>query len=178
MRDYTNCNENVKTNYRIARQMQNPAFVKHMRMRFSKPSFFLSFNDILNALNKFTDLSDPDMELPNIQHAYQSAEKAFNDGKSDWFVLTLFIHDFGKLLYLQNEPKYGLSDSSQWAIVGDTFITGCAFPNQILFPQYNPPNYHSEYGIYKPNCGLNKTLISYGHDEYLFQILSHKGILG
>lgn len=173
LRDYKNCNEDVKENYRIARNIQNPEFVKYMRMRFSKSTFFLTFHQITDALNNFVDLSDPDMELPNLQHAFQSAEKALTDGKSDWFVLSLFIHDFGKLLFLQNEPKYGISLRKQWATVGDTFITGCAFPKQILFPEFNPKNNLSKYGIYKPHCGLQRTFVSYGHDEYLYQVLSN-----
>ena len=33
----------------------------------------------------------------------------------------------------------------------------------------------TEYGIYKANCGLENVLMSWGHDEYLYQVLKHNG---
>lgn len=33
----------------------------------------------------------------------------------------------------------------------------------------------TKYGIYKPNCGLNEVLLSFGHDEYLYQVLVGNG---
>ena len=27
--------------------------------------------------------------------------------------------------------------------------------------------------MYSPNCGLDKTLVSWGHDEYCYQVLKH-----
>jgi len=145
-----------------------------MRDKFSTPSFFLTFNQIIDRLNNFVDLSDPDCSLPNIQHAFQSAEKAIKDGKPDWFVLTLFIHDFGKLLYLQNNDSNGHSLKKQWGIVGDTFVVGCRIPNSIVFPEFNNLlRQESELGIYQKHCGLDNVFISYGHDEYLYQILKN-----
>lgn len=31
----------------------------------------------------------------------------------------------------------------------------------------------TKYGIYKPKCGLDKLLMSWGHDEYLYQVMKH-----
>ena len=39
-------------------------------------------------------------------------------------------------------------------------------------------NYFSnstEYGIYEPHCGLDNIMISWGHDEYLYQVLKNHG---
>lgn len=33
--------------------------------------------------------------------------------------------------------------------------------------------YSTKYGIYKPKCGLDNVLMSWGHDEYLYQVLKH-----
>ena len=33
----------------------------------------------------------------------------------------------------------------------------------------------TEYGIYKANCGLENVMMSWGHDEYLYQVLKHNG---
>jgi inositol oxygenase len=61
--------------------------------------------------------------------------------------------------------------------VGDTFPVGCAFSDQIVYPQYfaGNPDIHdaklsSKYGIYSANCGLDKVHMSFGHDEYLYHV--------
>ena len=33
----------------------------------------------------------------------------------------------------------------------------------------------SKYGIYEPNCGLDKITMSWGHDEYLYRVLINHG---
>ena len=33
----------------------------------------------------------------------------------------------------------------------------------------------TKYGIYEPNCGLDKIMMSWGHDEYLYQVLKANG---
>ena len=75
-----------------------------------------------------------------------------------------------KYLCLFGEP--------QWAVVGDTFPVGCKFSDKIVHPEFfelNPdsknPNYNTPLGIYTQNCGLDKVKMSWGHDEYLYQIL-------
>lgn len=172
-RNYDSVNDSVKKNYMNARFMQNLNYVQRMRDTFSKPSFFLPYNLILEKLNNFIDLSDPDCNLPNIQHAFQSAEKAWDDGKPDWFVLGVFIHDFGKLLYLQDNDNRGQSLKNQWGIVGDTFVIGCKIPDSVVFPEFNELiDQYSELGIYEEGCGLDNVFVSYGHDEYLYQVLN------
>ena len=42
-----------------------------------------------------------------------------------WLILTGLIHDLGKILALKGEP--------QWAVVGDTFITGCQPASHVVF---------------------------------------------
>ncbi len=82
----------------------------------------------LEFLNTLVDESDPDIELPQISHLPQTAEAIRADGHPDWFVLTGFIHDLGKVLCLFGEP--------QWAVVGDTFPVGCRFSERIVYPEY------------------------------------------
>jgi inositol oxygenase len=48
--------------------------------------------------------------LINCNISLQTAETIREDGHPDWFVLTGFIHDMGKVLCLFGEP--------QWAVVG------------------------------------------------------------
>lgn len=118
-------------------------------------------------LNTLVDDSDPDTDLSQIEHLMQTSEAIRKDGHQRWFVLTGFIHDLGKVLCLYGEP--------QWAVVGDTFPVGCAYSNDIVFPEFfaaNPdikvPELQTKYGIYEPNCGLDNVHLSWGHDEYIY----------
>ncbi|HEY0163099.1 MAG TPA: inositol oxygenase family protein [Edaphobacter sp.] len=121
-------------------------------------------------LNTLVDDSDPDTDLTQIEHLLQTSEAIRRDGHPRWFVLTGFIHDLGKVLCLWGEP--------QWGVVGDTFPVGCAYSDQIVFPEYfktNPdsthPVYSTKYGIYEPNCGLDKVHMSFGHDGYIYEVM-------
>ena len=85
-------------------------------------------------------------------------------------VLVGFIHDLGKCLCLYGEP--------QWGVVGDTFPVGCAWSDQVVFPEYfsaNPdasnPQYQTKYGIYEPSCGLETLHMSFGHDGYIAGVM-------
>ena len=57
---------------------------------------------------------------------------------------------------------------------------GKAIPVFYMF-LFNTNNYtytltHStKHGMYQPNCGLHKILMSFGHDEYLYQTLVRNG---
>jgi len=125
-------------------------------------------------LNNIVDESDPDVDLPQIHHCLQTAEairKAYPGEEWDWFHLTGFIHDLGKLLLL---PQFG---EPQWATVGDTFPVGCRFDDSIVFhetfkdnPDNNDPRYNTPNGIYQPGCGLDNLVMSWGHDEYMYQV--------
>jgi inositol oxygenase len=79
------------------------------------------------------------------------------------------VHDLGKILCLWGEP--------QWAVVGDTFPVGCAYSDKIVFPEFfrdNPdarvPQYQTRLGIYEEHGGLNKVDLSWGHDEYIYNV--------
>lgn len=125
--------------------------------------------EAMEYLNTLVDDSDPDTDLSQIEHLMQTAESIRRDGHPRWFVLTGLLHDLGKILCLNGEP--------QWAVVGDTFPVGCAYSDQVVFPEFfeaNPdkqvPQYQTKYGIYEPNCGLAKVHLSWGHDEYLWHV--------
>ncbi|XP_043980595.1 inositol oxygenase isoform X2 [Gambusia affinis] len=128
--------------------------------------------DAIMSLDQLVDESDPDVDFPNSFHAFQTAEGIRKEHPDkDWFQLVGLIHDVGKILALWDEP--------QWAVVGDTFPVGCKFQNSIVFrestfqdnPDEKNPKYKTEYGIYEPNCGLDKVLMSWGHDEYLYRVI-------
>lgn len=121
-------------------------------------------------LNTLVDDSDPDTDLSQLQHLLQTSEHIRADGHPRWFILTGFIHDLGKILCLWDEP--------QWAVVGDTFPTGCRYSEKNVFPQYfadNPdsqdPRYQSPLGVYEAGCGLDNVTLSWGHDEYIYHVV-------
>ncbi|HET9487368.1 MAG TPA: inositol oxygenase family protein [Chryseosolibacter sp.] len=162
--------DTVREFYRLNHQYQTYDFVMKKReefLQFSRKQ--LTVWEAMEFLNTLVDDSDPDIELDQLQHLLQTAEAIRRDGHPDWFVLTGFIHDMGKVLCLFGEP--------QWAVVGDTFPVGCKFSDKIVYPEFfeaNPDSkdkrYNTTYGIYKQGCGLKNVTMSWGHDEYLYQI--------
>lgn len=121
-------------------------------------------------LNTLVDESDPDTSVGQIEHLLQTAEAIRRDGKPDWMQITGLIHDLGKLICF-------FGADGQWDVVGDTFVVGCKYSDKIIYPETfkTNPDYFDEKlmtdcGIYEPGCGLDKVLISHGHDEYLYGI--------
>lgn len=165
--------DTVKEFYRVNHINQTYQFVcdkENEFLKFDKRE--MSLWDAVDFLNTLVDDSDPDIDLDQFQHLLQTSEAIRADGHPDWFVLTGFIHDLGKVLCLFGEP--------QWAVVGDTFPVGCKFSETIVYPEFFEKNpdakddrYNTKFGIYTPNCGLDKVKMSWGHDEYLYQILKN-----
>jgi inositol oxygenase len=170
-RDYrAEARPSVKEFYRINHAEQSLDFVRAKRdefLRFDRKE--MGIWEAMEFLNRLVDDSDPDTELSQLDHLVQTAEAIRRDGHPRWFVLTGLIHDLGKILCLFGEP--------QWAVVGDTFPVGCRFSDRIVFPEFfeanpdaNHPVYSSRLGIYEEACGLDRVLLSWGHDEYLYQV--------
>jgi len=163
--------DTVKEFYRLNHTHQTYDFVVEKEKEFLKfDKKEMSLWDALDFLNTLVDDSDPDTSLDQLQHLLQTSEAIRADGHPDWFVLTGFMHDMGKVLCLFGEP--------QWAVVGDTFPVGCQHSDKIVYPEFfkhnsdsTNPDLNTKYGIYEPNCGLDKVKMSWGHDEYLYQIM-------
>ena len=138
----------------------------------------MSIWDALSFLNEVVDESDPDVDLPQLHHAFQTAEACRKQWpEADWFHLVGLIHDLGKVLAT---PKFG--NLPQWEVVGDTFPVGCKpSPTNVLphlfkgNPDLDDPRYNTEHGVYAPGCGLDQCAWAWGHDEYLALVLrNHK----
>ncbi|MDA2929497.1 inositol oxygenase [Acidobacteria bacterium AH-259-O06] len=170
-RDYDKAPQSVKEFYRLNHERQTVEFVKKRRQTYlphtrEKTGMW----EVLLRLNELVDDSDPDTSLPQLVHALQTAERIRSDDHPDWMVLVGLIHDAGKMLWFWGEP--------QWAVVGDTFVVGCAWSDKIIYPKYfkkNPdsqvPKYQSRLGIYEEGCGLDNVLLSWGHDEYIYRVV-------
>uniref|UniRef100_H3DPG0 Inositol oxygenase n=1 Tax=Tetraodon nigroviridis TaxID=99883 RepID=H3DPG0_TETNG len=167
--------DRVFRTYKLMHTNQTVDFVKLKHAEWNGCSHSqMGMMDAIMTLDQLVDESDPDVDFPNSFHAFQTAEgirQAHPD--KDWFQLVGLIHDVGKVMALWDEPQ-------QWAVVGDTFPVGCQFQNSIVYRnnsfQDNPddrnPDYNTKYGMYAPNCGLEQVLMSWGHDEYLYRVLT------
>jgi len=180
----SNIDNAVKELYKKMRTNQTVASVTKMRQKYGNLTTPMKIWDCIDKLGDFIDISDPDVELPNLVHLFQTAEGIRGDGHPDWLQLTGFIHDLGKVIYLRGSDNDGTSVKEQYNIVGDTFVVGCRLPEKIVYPEFNKLNkdvdnsiYRTKYGIYRANCGLDNCLVAYGHDEYLYQVLvKNKGV--
>lgn len=171
-RNYTDSTpEHVKIFYALNHVNQTFDFVLEKKAAFcALKRQKMSLWEAMDQLDQLVDESDPDIDLPQCYHFYQTAEALRRDGHPRWLILAGFIHDLGKILATYGEP--------QWAVVGDTFPVGCAYSEKIVFPHYFQSNpdaknqlYQTKWGIYLPGCGFNQLEMSWGHDEYLYQVV-------
>ena len=174
-RDYeAGTRPSVREFYQLNHRYQTLQFVQEKRAKFLPlKRRRMTIWEALEYLNTLVDDSDPDIDLPQIEHLLQTAEAIRRDGHPRWFILTGLIHDLGKILCLFDEP--------QWAVVGDTFPLGCQFSDKIVFHEFfrdNPdsdvPEYTTPNGIYQEGCGLDQVTMSWGHDEYLYHVVKDK----
>ncbi len=174
-RDYdAEARPSVKEFYRLNHRYQTLDFVCSKRDEYLPlKKRQMTVWEALEYLNTLVDDSDPDIDLPQIEHLLQTAEAIRRDGHPRWFILTGLIHDLGKILCLFGEP--------QWAVVGDTFPVGCQFSEKIVYHPFfddNPDTQVADYstpnGIYEEGCGLDSVTMSWGHDEYLYHVVKDK----
>jgi inositol oxygenase len=171
-RDYVSeVRPSVKEFYRLNHTYQTLEFVKAQKAKYGAlEQRTMSVWEAMEFLNTLVDDSDPDTDCTQIEHLMQTSESIRKDGHPRWMILTGLLHDLGKVLCLFGEP--------QWAVVGDTFPTGCKYSDRIVFPEFfqlnpdfNVPEYQTLNGIYEPGCGLDNVHLSYGHDEYLYHVV-------
>jgi inositol oxygenase len=161
----------VREFYQLNHRYQTLDFVREKKRQYLPPGKKqMGVWQAMEFLNHLVDDSDPDTSLSQIEHLMQTAEAVRQAGHPRWFILAGLIHDLGKILCLFGEP--------QWAVVGDTFPVGCGFSDRVVFPEFfadNPDSrvaaYQTPCGIYEENCGLDRVHLSWGHDEYLYQVV-------
>jgi inositol oxygenase len=160
----------VREFYRLNHLNQTYEFAKAKRREYlGLNRMQMGIWEAAEYLNKLVDDSDPDTDMSQLEHLLQTAEQLRRDGQPRWMILTGFVHDLGKILCLWGEP--------QWAVVGDTFPTGCAYSDKIVFPRFfeaNPdfrdPRFTTRNGVYEEGCGLDAVNLSWGHDEYIYNV--------
>jgi inositol oxygenase len=169
-RKFESATPGVREFYRLNHTHQTREFVKQKQAEYAPLNKRkMGIWEALEYLNTLVDDSDPDTDLSQIEHNLQTAEAIRRDGHPDWFQLAGLVHDLGKVMCLWGEP--------QWAVVGDTFPTGCAYSDKIVFQEFfaaNPdganPAYQSKNGVYEEGGGLAQVDMSWGHDEYFYHI--------
>ena len=174
----------VELHYRMMRKNQTLAFVQKMYAKFHRFDHAkMTIWEAFESLKGYVDSSDPDSQLPNLEHMLQTAEAARVAGKPEWFVLTCLIHDMGKIMYLWGAEEDGQicrADFPQWGLGGDTWVVGMHIPSSVVFPHFNSLNpdeqvveFQGPTGMYSAHCGLENLIFAYGHDEYLYRMLVH-----
>lgn len=165
----------VHEHYIAQHTNQTVDFVKSMHDKWLKFDHGeMGIIECLRTLNSFVDNSDPDVDVANSVHAYQTAERireAHPD--KDWFHLIGLIHDLGKVMCVWGEH--------QWATTGDTYPVGCRPGDSVVHcdtsfennPDQKDARYTSKLGIYEEGCGLDKLMMTWGHDEYMYQVLKN-----
>lgn len=118
--------------------------------------FEATIREALEKLNELVDESDPDIDLPNIVHAFQAAERAREEyPEDDWLHMTALIHDLGKVMAFYGEP--------QWAVVGDTFPVGCLWGENIVYRndsfEGNPDGDNPKYKWVKTVCEETSSIL-------------------
>lgn len=114
----------VKQTYTEMHTKQTVDFVRQQHenwLKFDKGEFtIMEMVDVLDAL---VDDSDPDNDLPNSIHDFQTAERIRKEWPNhDWFHLVGLLHDIGKVMACEEVACKCLLE--QWAVVGDTFCCG------------------------------------------------------
>jgi len=182
-RNYVNseAQDRVSRFYREHHKKQTLEFVQKKKEQIcSLSKKQMTIWEAVELLNNLVDESDPDTEYPQIMHLLQTSEairSEYPGEEYDWFVLVGFIHDLGKVL---GDPS--MYNDPQWSVVGDTVPVGCAFSEKCIFreffeenPDYTNVRLNTPLGVYSPGCGFDNVHFSWGHDEYLYQVLVRNG---
>ena len=154
--------------YKEQHLKQNLKTLIQKKKKYSKLNHLqMHMYEALDLLDQFIDPSDPDLDLPNSIHAYQTAERIRKVHPINYeFQLTGLIHDLGKVLFKLGEPSC--------FVVGDTYVLDSELPKSIVYYDTFPKEIKDfkGNGNYKEKCGIEKLNISFGHDEYLYMVLN------
>lgn len=175
--------EIVRKTYYTMHSNQTVDFVRCQQQewkKFDKGEFTIM--EMIELLDNLVDDSDPDNDLPNSIHDFQTAERIREKWpEHDWFHLVGLLHDIGKVMALPELAGDKVLD--QWAVVGDTFCVGCAPAPECVFGldsftenlDAKHDVYGTDNGMYSPGCGISNLTMSWGHDEYMYWMLKENG---
>lgn len=214
----------VERTYKNMQTNQSLDFVKDKKAKYSQLTHGkMDVFQVFKLLEAIIDESDPDNDLPQVVHAYQTAESIYEYAMKNetelrddlvirnlfrdhewnalpdkwrklfaehtlkslysnitdwsWFPLVGFVHDLGKVMAL---TKFG--ELPQWCVVGDTYPVAAPFSSSNVFydkgyykqsPDYALYNKQTDtsFGIYSKHCGFENVDMSWGHDEYIYEVM-------
>lgn len=147
-----------RRHYWLMRTNHTVEFARRMHEKFSKfEQGEMEIWEAFEALGDYVDSADPDVEFPNVEHGFQTAEGIRAAGYPDWMQLVGLVHDVGKMQFLWGDRSLGMEGTKtghQWSLGGDTWVVGCAIPESVVFPEFNHLNpdmqderYNTEHGI-------------------------------
>lgn len=129
--------------------MQSPDYVRRMRAGHYG-AVRMQIWDAMLMIREFKDKSQPE-SMPPIHHLFQTAESLRVASAPEWMQLVGLIHDLGVVLaYVRGQTEDGTTVDEQWGLTGPTHVV--------------------EAGPH--GGGLDRCLISYGHDEFMYQVLT------
>ncbi len=139
----------VKEFYRLNHQYQTLDFVRQKREQYlSLDKREMGIWEAMEYLNTLIDDSDPDIDLPQIEHLLQTGEAIRAAGRPRWYILAGLIHDLGKILCLWDEP--------QWAVVGDTFPLAVVTPTRSFTAKRSRPTLTRKMRSCKPSMASTR----------------------
>lgn len=177
-RDYSDENSKVAETYKLNHTHQTYEYVVKMKQiycsNYNRSN--MGIWDAIELSNDIHDESDPDLDLSQSYHFFQTAEniRMHYPDRRDLHLVGL-IHDLGKIMLLDN-----FGGLPQWSVVGDIFPVGCSFSDKIVYSdffKYNPDSqntqFNTKYGKYQPYIGFDNINMSWSHDEYLYNVLKN-----
>lgn len=183
-RDYENAPQHVKDFYLKHHREQTYEKVEELEKRYLKlEGGEMTIWEMFEVAQSIVDESDPDTEENQMLHAIQTAERVRRlYPEEKWLHLAALIHDLGKILAAVPAAENCNPLLAQHFVVGDINPVGCPYSDKIVFHSYfaeNPDSSRLEYqtesdkrfGVYQKNCGFMNVKFTFGHDEYLYNIL-------
>jgi len=174
-RNYINSTEqeSVERTYKINHEKQTVAFVREKRKQYlSLQKAKMTIWQALELRNSSVTRLTRCFQIAHLVQTAEAARKLYPGEEYDWLHLTALLHDAGKVLAHPN-----FAGEPHWAVVGDTFPVGCKFSDKIVFSKYFDGNvdahneaYNTQLGMYSEHCGLDEVMMSWGHDEYMYQV--------
>lgn len=206
-RNYNNSEhqDRVERTYKLMIEGQTIGMVNQMKNNYNREREIMPLWTVFDLYNDIVDESDPDTDMPQYVHAWQTAESLYDryvkDNKIEQIKIAdivgskynvEYVHelypqivnwDWLPLIGLIHDmgkimvlPEYG--GLEQWQVVGDTFPLGVPYSDACIFhgKGWHKNNKDLCKNIYDNNCGFDNVVFSWGHDEFMASILENSGL--
>ena len=165
-RDFSSASDEVRINYLRKHQSATLRQTQCLMRKWLPPKHnTMTIGKALTKLGEICDESDPDFDGANRRHAFETAEALRRQNPDDEAMhIVGLLHDLGKIMIYFGEEQH--------FVVGDIYPVGC--PVSAVVP-FAPKTDDSGSSIYVNGCGLENLIMTWGHDEYMYQVLRASG---